>query len=106
MGINHAPPFTLSGSSPSKDCERQQGENVQPPGTSEAGDFLTLSTDLDLLSYYILHAAANNKDACVITIAGVTPDVHRTNTTDSFITYMFYKSRMPVSYISRLCDCI
>lgn len=46
-------------------------ESVQPPGASQAGDFLPLSTDLDLLPYFKPHAAANNKDACVITILDV-----------------------------------
>lgn len=48
-----------------------EGESVQPLGASQARDFLTLSTDLELLPYFKPRAAANNKDACVITVLDV-----------------------------------
>lgn len=78
-----------------------KGESVQPPGTSEARDFLTLSTDLDLPPYFKPRAAANNKHACVITIHSVeqfdhvcvTSDLHSANTAYSFtyicVAYIF-----------------
>lgn len=46
---------------------------MQPPGASQARDFLTLSTDLDLLPYFKPHAIANNKYACAITMHDVEP---------------------------------
>lgn len=49
---------------------------MQPLGTSQARDFLTLSTDLDLLPYFKPDATAHSKGVCVITILDVKQFYH------------------------------